>query len=127
MEEPPKRPDVLGLAVGKPDLGQIFSSYAGLLLMCVMFSAIGVFGSVLTKNQIVSFIVTFLICFFFFIVGKISIFIPPVFQETLRFIGNDSHFENMSKGLIDSRDVVYYLSIAAFFLYSGLALIKSRK
>ena len=118
---------VLLFLVGIPDVGQIFASYAGLLLMCVMFTAIGVFGSALTKNQIVSFIVSFVICFFFFMIGKISTFIPPAIQGILSFIGNDSHFDNFSKGLVDSRDVIYYLSVSAFFLYAGLALIKNRK
>ncbi|MEW6040025.1 MAG: ABC transporter permease subunit [Elusimicrobiota bacterium] len=113
--------------VGSPDLGQIISTYIGLFLMCAMFSAVGVFGSTLTKNQIVSFIITFVICFFFYLVGKISVFIPPALQEIINFIGNDVHFENISRGLIDTRDVIYYVSICAFFLYTALVIIKSRK
>lgn len=118
---------VMLIVVGRPDLGQIAASYAGLFLLGAMFSAVGVFASTLSKNQIVSFIVAFVICFFFYMAGKIAVFVPPALQGIINFISNDSHFDNMSRGVIDTRDVIYYFSVSAFFVYSGLAAIKGKK
>lgn len=118
---------LLLLFVGSPDIGQIASTYIGLFLLSTMFSAIGVFGSALGKNQIVAFIVTFVICFFFYLAGKLTAFVPPAIQGLISFLGNDSHFENFTRGLIDSRDIIYYVSVSAFFIFAGLSLIEKRK
>ncbi len=112
---------------GKIDTGQIFVSYLGVILLGMTFSSIGIFSSSITKNQIVSFIVAFVICFALFMLGKITIFIPSFLVGLVEFIGIDSHFENTVRGIIDTRDVVYYSSISVLFLYMTLCRLKFRK
>jgi len=113
--------------IGKLDIGQTIAQYIGLFFLIIMFSSIGIFGSILTKNQIVAFIISFVICFAFFIIGKLNMLVPPVFVKLVDFIGIDSHFENITRGVIDTRDIIYFLSIAGLFLISTLAIFRSRK
>lgn len=114
--------------LGQIDWGQVIASYIGLVFTAAAFLAIGIFSSVLTKNQIIAFIIGFLICFSLFILGKISgVFVSPVFALLVDFIGLDRHFENISRGVIDTKDILYYLSIVVLFLYATLCIIKSRK
>jgi ABC-2 type transport system permease protein len=115
------------LFVGSPDFGRIVSSYIGLVLLGGAFISAGIFASALTKNQIISFIVTFVVCFMFFMMGKITALVPPVFANIIDYAGIDSHYENIARGIIDTRDIIYYFSIITFFLYSALCVIKGRK
>lgn len=113
--------------IGKVDWGQSAGSYAGALLVGCMFSAIGIFSSSITKNQIISFITGFVICFLFFILGETVPFLPTLLGKIINFIGVTSHVENFNRGIIDSRDCIYFLSMIVFFLYSTLAVMKTKK
>jgi len=112
---------------GKIDIGQTIASYFGVIMLGATFCAIGIFSSSITKNQIISFIVSFVICFTLFILGKIKIFIPSAFISLVDFVGIDSHFENSVRGLIDTRDIIYYLSLIFLFLYITFCVLKSKK
>lgn len=112
---------------GKLDWGSVIGSYVGAFFLCSMFSSVGVFTSILSKNQIVSFILCFLICFFLFVVGKLTTFMPAGIGSILNFIGIDSHFDNATRGIIDTRDIIYYLSFIFLFLYSSYAVFLNRK
>jgi ABC-2 type transport system permease protein len=113
--------------IGGPGAGQVAASYIGMLFLGAAFLAAGVFASALTKNQIVSFIITFLICFAFYVMAKTTKLMPAFAANIVDYIGIDRHYDNMARGIIDSRDVVYYLSVTVFFLYAALGVIKSRK
>lgn len=104
------------ILLGKPDIGVIISGYFGVLFLCMFFTSIGVFSSSLTKNQIVSFIIAFFICFVFFIIGKIGMFLP----QWLSYIGIDFHYDNFIRGVLDVRDIIFFISLTFLFLYFTL-------
>jgi len=101
------------LFFGKFDIGQTIAGYLGVLFLSLFFSSIGVFSSSLTKNQIVSFVVSFSIMFVFFMLGKLGVFVSP----TIAYVGIDPHYGNFVRGIVDVRDIVYFLSLTGLFLY----------
>ncbi|MBC8204225.1 ABC transporter permease subunit [bacterium] len=113
--------------LGNPDLGVIFSGYFGLIMMGGAYLALGVYASTITENQIVSFIVGFVIIFFFFMLDKILIFMPAAIAPILEYISIDYHFNNITRGVIDSRDVIYYLTVIVFSLALSSHTLASRK
>lgn len=113
--------------IGDIDFGRVLGTYLGLFLLGASFISVGIFSSSLTKNQIVAFIICFFICFAFFIIGKLLIVIPVGLVPLIGFLGIDSHFENIAKGIIDSRDLVYYFSVIGFFYMMTLYLMGSRR
>lgn len=113
--------------IGPVDKGPTYGGYFGLLLMGSAYAAIGVMASSLTRNQIISFILAFAISFALFLFGKIVQIVPPALQPLLAFLSIDNHFEAISRGVIDSRDVLYYLSIIAVSLVVATVALESRK
>jgi len=115
--------------LGKPDWGPIWGGYLGLLLMGAAFLAIGAFASCLTVNQIVAFILGIAISFALFILGEnIVLFaLPDFLVPVAEFLGLSSHFQSISRGVVDSRDILYYLSLIGFFLYLNVRTLESRK
>ena len=106
----------LGNPIGNIDFGSIIGSYMGLLFLAITYTAIGLFTSTLSKNQIVAFISGVLITFILF----------EGFDAISNLIGNDlslkqlgikKHFKSISRGVIDTRDVLYFISVTVFFLY----------
>jgi ABC-2 type transport system permease protein len=113
--------------VGPLDKGATASGYVGLFLLGATYSAIGLMASAFTKNQIVAFIVGFGICFALFLIGKITQLVPPSLQAFTAFVGTDAHAESFTRGVIDSRDVIYYLSLIAVSLVVATVTIAARK
>jgi ABC-2 type transport system permease protein len=113
--------------IGPVDKGPTYGGYFGLLLMGGAYVAIGVMASALTRNQIVSFILAFAISFSLYLFGRITQIVPPALQGVIAFLSIDGHFENIGKGVIDSRDVLYYLSIIAVCLVVATVSLESRK
>ncbi|MFN8547700.1 MAG: ABC transporter permease subunit [Candidatus Eisenbacteria bacterium] len=118
---------VIGL--GNPDNGALICGYLGCLMIGGAFLAIGLWASSTTANQIVAFIVTVVICFVLYVIGT-----PPVLssvpQPLVPFFANlslSAHFESIGRGVVDTRDVIYYLSIITFFLFMNVRQIESRK
>jgi ABC-2 type transport system permease protein len=104
----------LGSPVGNLDMGSTIGSYFGLLFLAASYTAIGVFASSLTDNQIVAFILAAFICFLFYIGFEgIADFTSSNFIEQL---GMSIHFKSMSRGVLDTRDLIYFLSITIFFI-----------
>ncbi|TMM28978.1 gliding motility-associated ABC transporter permease subunit GldF [Polaribacter aestuariivivens] len=107
----------LGNPVGNFDLGSTVGSYVGLLFLASTYTAIGLFTSTISKNQIVAFIVSVLITFILFYgfdaisnsFGSNSL--------TIKKLGINEHFKSISRGVIDTRDIIYFLSITVFFLF----------
>ena len=115
------------LCLGSPDGGQAMAGYLGAFLLGVFFSALGLLASALTRSQVVAFLLGFLFCFLFYLVGKAAQFVPGVPGVLLAFLGVDRHMEGFLKGVVDSRDVLYFLSGTALALAGTLAGYNSRR
>jgi len=113
--------------LGKVDMGPIIGGYVGLMLVGGVFLALVVLGSSLTENQIVAFIVSFLIVFVLFILDKILMYFPGGIATILEYLGVDYHFSNIARGVIDTRDLVYYFSMIAVALVGGTVMLEKRK
>jgi ABC-2 type transport system permease protein len=113
--------------MGPIDFWPFMTSLLGFLLMSAFFVGIGVFISSLTENQIVAFIVSVLICLFFFLMGKILIIFPPSIVSFFEYLTTEYHLVNISRGVIDSRVLIYYLSMILFTLFLTKVSLESRK
>jgi ABC-2 type transport system permease protein len=114
-------------ALGPVDRGPVITGYLGLLLMGGSYVAIGVMASSLTRNQIVAFILAFAISFALFIFGQVVQFAPDWLAPVLSYLSMGNHFESFSRGIVDSRDVLFYLSLMAVALVIATASLESRK
>ena len=102
--------------VGDIDFGSIIGSYIGLLFLAATYTSIGLFTSTLSKNQIVAFILGVMITFFLFY-GFDAISISLDNELTIKKLGINEHFKSISRGVIDTRDIIYFLSVTVFFLF----------
>lgn len=112
--------------LGELDWGPVAGGYLGAVLLGASFSAIGLFASSLTRNQIIAFIIGMAICFSLVLVDKMLFFLPQTLLGILSYLGADAHFQNISKGIIDSRDALYFLSVCFVGLY-GTHLVMQEK
>ncbi|MBL7873835.1 MAG: gliding motility-associated ABC transporter permease subunit GldF [Cyclobacteriaceae bacterium] len=118
---------LLGSPVGNVDSAGVMGSYLGLALLAMVFCAVGLFASSLTSNQIVSFILAAFLCFIIYAgFESISSFGGNA-ALLIKQVGIIYHYESLSKGLIDSRDVIYFLSVAGFILLTTKVVISSRQ
>jgi ABC-2 type transport system permease protein len=119
----------LGNPVGNVDSAAVVGSYLGLVFLAAVFCAIGVFASSLTDNQIVSFILAVFLCFVVYsgFDSIASIDAWGTFSYFISQLGISYHYRSFSKGLLDSRDVVYFLSIIGIMLLSTKLVLQSRK
>jgi gliding motility-associated transport system permease protein len=112
--------------LGDLDWGPVVGGYLGALLLGASFSAVGLFASSLTRNQIVAFIIGVAICFALVLIDKILFFLPSVLLNVFEYLGADYHFENISKGILDSRDILYFLSLTFVSLYATHLVLEER-
>lgn len=98
------------------DFGPVVGGYIGLILLSGVFLALGLFASSLTKNQIVAFIIGLALCFFFYFVDKFAVLMPASLGAVFEYISVDTHFNNIARGVVDTRDLVFYISLTAVFL-----------
>ena len=107
----------LGNPEGNLDMGSTLGSYFGLLFLVAAYTAIGIFSSTLSDNQIVAFIIAVFICFFFYFgfegLSNYNLFGDTFYIEKL---GMESHFKSMSRGVLDTRDIIYFISITILFI-----------
>jgi len=113
--------------LGGPDLGASIAGYLGLILVVGVYLSIGIFTSALTQNQIVAFIVSFVIIFAFFMMDKIIFFFPGFIATLLEYLSIDYHFNNIARGVVDSRNLIYYFSMMFLFLFLAVQTLESRK
>lgn len=99
--------------MGDLDFGQTAGGYIGLLLLGMATGSIGILASSLTRNQIVAFILGFAIIFVLYLMDKVTPFVPGWLAGILQYMGTDFHYRNLLRGVIDTRDVLYYLSVTA--------------
>tara|TARA_R110000787_G_scaffold286157_3_gene403498 strand:+ start:3332 stop:4051 length:720 start_codon:yes stop_codon:yes gene_type:complete len=107
----------LGSPVGNIDYGSTIGSYLGLFLLASSYASIGLFTSTLSKNQIVAFLLGVFIAFFFYYGFDAVADLFGNSSYTVKLFGMNEHFRSMSRGVIDTRDVLYFLSITIFFLF----------
>ena len=115
----------LGAPEGNLDIGSTIGSYFGLLFLIGSYCSIGVFTSTLSENQIVAFIVSVFLSFFFFFGFDGIATIAPGFSSLISSFGMQEHFKSMSRGVIDTRDVLYFASITTLFLSFTVYKLKS--
>ena len=112
--------------LGQLDWGPVVGGYTGAILLGAAFSAIGLLSSSMTRNQIIAFITGMAICFTLVLIDKMLFFLPRFSLVFFQYLGADHHFQNISKGIIDSRDILYFLSISFIGLY-GTHLVLQEK
>jgi len=118
----------LGAPAGNIDAGGTIGSYLGLVFLSMAFVAIGLFASSLTNNQIVSFLVALGLSFWcYFGFDLLSSLFDGGLSLWIQNLGMQAHFRSLGRGLIDSRDVVYFLSLTAFFLLLTVISLERRK
>ncbi|UCH79999.1 MAG: ABC transporter permease subunit [Nitrospiraceae bacterium] len=112
--------------LGDLDWGPVMGGYVGAVLLVASFSAIGLFASSITRNQIIAFITGMSLCFLLTLIDKILFFLPESALNFFQFLGADFHFRNISKGVIDSRDLLYFISVCFVMLYSTNLVIQEK-
>ena len=117
----------LGSPAGNFDLGSTIGSYFGLLFLVSAYTSIGIFASTLSENQIVAFIVAVFICFMFYFGFE---GIADIFTSLSTFVaglGIDYHYKSISRGVVDTRDLLYFISLSFLFLGATVYQLKSSK
>lgn len=119
----------LGNPVGNIDSGGTLGSYLGLFFLASIYAAIGLFASSLTDNQVVAFILAIVLSLIMYIgfdvLSQLSLFIG--LEHVIALIGINEHYKSISRGVIDTRDIVYYISIVALFLFFTRTVLQFRK
>lgn len=119
----------LGVTKGNIDTGAVIGSYIGLFLLGGVFTAIGLFTSSITKNQIIAFALSVFLCFFAFsgFESLSKILSLQKFDDVFINLGINQHYQSISRGVLDTRDLVYFLSTIAFFLLITKFILGRRK
>jgi len=120
----------LGQPAGNIDIGEVAGSYLGLVLLSAVFVAIGIFASTLTNNQIVSFVLAVFLCFIFYwgfdFFAKLPIFFGKV-DDLVEMIGIDYHYREISAGKVDTRQIIYFISVICVFTAMTLTALKKHR
>tara|TARA_B110000438_G_scaffold294319_1_gene335556 strand:+ start:1004 stop:1717 length:714 start_codon:yes stop_codon:yes gene_type:complete len=109
------------------DYGAVFTGYLGLLLVGSVYASVGMFSSAVTDNQVISFIVGIAIIFVFWLFDKVLIFMPDLLAGTIQYLSVEYHLSNISRGVIDTRNLIYFGSVIGFFLFLTTRLVESRR
>ncbi len=119
----------LGAPKGNLDSGAILGSYIGLFFLASAFAAIGIFSSVVSDNQIVSFILSMFLCYCFYNVFDLfaDFKLLGSYDSIVASLGINSHYQSISRGVIDSRDVLYFVSLILAFVWATKMVFGSRK
>ena len=115
--------------VGEPDWGPILGGYLGLLLLGAAFISIGLAVSSMTENQFIAFLITSIICLGLLGVGELFqlMNLPGWVMSLINYLDAGSHFNSIGRGVIDTRDLVYYFSLIGFFLFLNYRAVTSRR
>jgi len=119
----------LGIPPGNLDTGSIWGSYTGLMFLGMSFVAVGIFSSSLTDNQVVAFVISLILCFFLYL-GFDFIYSFILSGKTgllVQGLGLNAHYSSMSRGVIDTRDLIYFISVTALFVFLTKLSLESRK
>lgn len=117
----------LGMPEGNIDLGSTLGSYFGLLFLVAAYTSIGIFTSTLSENQIVAFLLSVFLCFLFYFGFQGMATYATGFEDAIARFGMEYHFKSMSRGVLDTRDILYFVSITVLFLSVTVFKLKSLK
>ena len=109
------------------DHGAVFTGYLGLALLGGVYTAVGVFSSSLTENQVIAFIVGIAIVLVFFLMDKLLMFVPASLAGIVQYMSTEFHLSNIARGVIDTRNLVYFGSVIGFFLFMTTRVLEARK
>ncbi len=112
--------------IGPLDWGPVVGGYVGAVFLGAAFSAIGLFASALTRNQIIAFIMGLAICFTLTLIDKMLYFLPRSLLGVFAYLGADFHFQNIAKGIIDTRDILYFVSVCFVGLYGAYLALQAK-
>lgn len=119
----------IGNPVGIVDDGATITSYLGLILLGSTFISVGVFCSSLTSSQIVAFILSMFLCWFIYdglnLLGSFNLM--GDFDLIIRYLSSSYHYESIKKGVVDTSDLIYFLSVISIFIFSSITVLKSLK
>ncbi|MFH0766035.1 MAG: ABC transporter permease [Calditrichota bacterium] len=113
--------------LGDVDAGPVIGGYIGLILMGSAYLAIGTFGSSLTDSQVVAFILSWIMVFIFFLLDKTLFLLPNWLVTPVEYLAIEYHFQNIARGVIDSRDIIYYLSLITLALTLAARSLAARR
>ena len=115
--------------LGDLDWGPVIGGYVGALFLGGSYLALGLFISSLTKNQIIAFVLSLVSCFIAFIIGADFVLntAPQAIMPIMKFLGLSSHFNSIARGVIDTKDILYYVSFMFLFLWLNVKVIEERK
>ena len=120
----------LGSPTGNIDMGQVLGSYLALIALAASFAALGIFASALTKNQIVAFLLGCFLCFFFYwtfyYLSRLPVFFGTL-DDAIQRLGIDYHYVSMSRGVLDTRDILYFIAFTGITLILTLVTLKRMK
>tara|TARA_R110002049_G_scaffold128141_7_gene285466 strand:- start:2114 stop:2845 length:732 start_codon:yes stop_codon:yes gene_type:complete len=116
----------LGTTIGNIDMGVVIGSYFGLFFLMASYTAIGVFASTLSQNQIVAFLLGLILCFIFFygFQGISTLFAEGNLVVATATLGMKAHFESIARGVLDTRDLIYFTGLTIFFLFLTVVQLK---
>jgi len=120
---------LLGNPQGNLDTGGTWGSYIGLFFLAAIYAAIGLFASSFTENQIISFLISVVLCFLLY-AGFDLLSALPAFhkmESLIIYLGISDHYKSLSRGVIDTTDIIYYLGIIGLFLFFTRTVLESRK
>ena len=109
------------------DYGAVFTGYLGLALAGAVYSSVGTFASSVTDNQVVAFIIGIFIVLVFFLMDKMLMFVPVALTGIIQYLSVDYHLSNISRGVIDSRNLIYFASVVGLFLFMTVRMLEIRR
>ncbi|MBN2403657.1 MAG: ABC transporter permease subunit [Spirochaetes bacterium] len=113
--------------VGSPDAGPMVGGYFGAVLLGGAFSSIGILASSITKNQIIAFIIGMIFCLILTLIDKFLFFLPASLLNFAEYLSADYHFKNFAKGIIDLRDLIYFVSVMAIGVLGTVQILEERR
>ena len=112
---------------GSPDFGPIVGGYLGAIFLCASYTAIGVFATSVTKNQIIAFFTGFIICIVLTLIDSFLVFLPSPIVSLLSYLSANGHFTSISRGILDTRDLIYFISLTALFFATTVKVQQGSK
>jgi ABC-2 type transport system permease protein len=112
---------------GAVDWGPVVGGYLGAIFLSGLYCAVGMLTSALTRNQIVAVLVGWAVCFLLALVDDMLVFFPGPITNVVQYLGADFHFRSVARGVIDSRDLIYFVSAIFVALFGAHLAIERRK